>query len=84
LENGYGAVPDGNESVPETCTCEDILVLSKILDDVDRVTVIINVCETAVMNSDPVPVIPVALEVELRGYGGVEELDGEPDESPDE
>lgn len=31
------------------------------------------------------PVIPIALDVELRGYGGVEELDGDevvPDEWP--
>ena len=45
---------------------------------------ITDVCETVVMDSEPVPVTPIALEVELRGYGGDEELDGAPDESPDE
>ena len=33
---------------------------------------------------DVAPVAPIALEVELRGYGGDEELDAAPDESPDE
>ena len=43
-----------------------------------------DVCETVATDPEPVPVTPIALEVELRGYGGVEELDGAPDENPDE
>ena len=33
---------------------------------------------------DVAPVAPIALEVELRGYGGDEELEAAPDESPNE
>lgn len=36
------------------------------------------------VDSDPVPVAPMALEVELSGYGGFEELERALDESPDE
>jgi hypothetical protein len=46
--------------------------------------VITDVCETVATDPEPVPVTPIALEVELRGYGWVEELDGAPDENPDE
>jgi hypothetical protein len=46
--------------------------------------VITDVCETVVTDPEPVPVTPIALEVELRGYGGLKELDGAPDKIPDE
>ena len=82
---GYGTLLlllGGKDNVPEADTCEDTPVLKETLGDADCVIVITDVKER--VDPDLVPVAPIALEVELRGNGGVEELDGAPDESPED
>jgi hypothetical protein len=81
---GYGMLLllDGKNNVPEAGACEDTSVPKETLGDTDCVAVITDVKER--VDPDPVPVAPITLEVKLRGNGGIEELGGAPDESPEE
>ena len=81
---GYGTLVDGRDNVAEKEACEETPVPKETLGDIERVTVITVVSEMVDPVPDVTPVAPIALEVELRGYGGDEKLDTAPDDSPEE